>query len=604
MGYRGEDASRTRGDWGRHAPWQPSPGMEAGNATPPGGAGPWDDEAARGGANGGYGTSDGGYGYPPHDGYGDYDQPNYDQPNYDQQGRGQYDGYGPAGYPQQPGPGYGPAGDGYPSRGYGQSAGYPAPVPGSGGYPAPPGGPGGPGVPGGYPAEDAGNDWYGGQPAAASGASFADTGTYALNGRVIDEYGTGPSRALHDPVRGYPPTAPRTGQQERYDDYGPYPGYRPDEQAAYPGHGGAGGVSADDGYGPGTDGGEYDAYGEYDEQDGYGEPGRYPAHGQDDYQGYGEADDAYGPPPARDGLAATGGYDNYAPDGDDYPDPYPPGPYQQEEEGHGHEDKPGRRAGSGGYLGRLKSSRLRSRKALIAVGTVGTIVVATMVYFLAFSSQSRASNPNAAGPIPTAGAMPSTQACTQQFGTYCHIELRKDDPTPLTISELFPPAFTNEKDKSNFTLVSTKLDKTCSNAVIGQNLINSLSKAQCTQVLRASYLSGDEKIMGTIGVLNLATTNQAHYAGRVVGQDDFIAPLAATKGVATKLGQGTGVVEAEYKGHYLILTWAEFVDGTTPSTNAQDKVLEQFSSDLIAGTANISLSQRMVTGGPASPGAA
>ncbi len=115
-------------------------------------------------------------------------------------------------------------------------------------------------------------------------------------------------------------------------------------------------------------------------------------------------------------------------------------------------------------------------------------------------------------------------------------------------------------------------------------------------MLRASYLSGDGKIMGTIGVINLVTTNEAHYAGKVVGQNDFIAPLASSKGVASKLGQGTGVVEAQYKGHYLILTWSEFVSRTTPSTTAEDNQLEQFSNDLVAGTANINLSERMVSG--------
>src|SRR6202021_442830 len=111
-----------------------------------------------------------------------------------------------------------------------------------------------------------------------------------------------------------------------------------------------------------------------------------------------------------------------------------------------------------------------------------------------------------------------------------------------------------------------------------------LQTGKCTQVLRGSYVSGDNKIMGTIGVVNLSTTNQAHYAGKVVGQSDFIAPLTAAKGVASKLGNGTGVVEAEYKGHYLILTWSEFVNGATPSTKAQDSQLEQFSNDLVAGT--------------------
>jgi hypothetical protein len=185
---------------------------------------------------------------------------------------------------------------------------------------------------------------------------------------------------------------------------------------------------------------------------------------------------------------------------------------------------------------------------------------------------------------------------------YCHIAAATGDPTPLTTAELFPPAFTNEADKISYSLVSTKLDKTCSNAVIGADLIKQL-QGNCTQVLRASYVSGDGKIMGTIGVVNLSTTNQAHYAGKVVGQADFIAPLTAAKGVASKLGKGTGVVEAEYKGHYLILTWSEFVNGTTPSTKAQDTQLEQFSNDLVAGTANVDLSQRMVTGTAPTPAA-
>jgi hypothetical protein len=76
----------------------------------------------------------------------------------------------------------------------------------------------------------------------------------------------------------------------------------------------------------------------------------------------------------------------------------------------------------------------------------------------------------------------------------------------------------------------------------------------------------------------------------------LVAPLTASKGVATKLGKGTGVVEAEFKGHYLILTWAEFVNGTNPTTTAEDNQLEQFSNDLVSGTANPDLSQRMVTG--------
>ena len=132
--------------------------------------------------------------------------------------------------------------------------------------------------------------------------------------------------------------------------------------------------------------------------------------------------------------------------------------------------------------------------------------------------------------------------------------------------------------------------------MIGQDLISALQADKCTQVLRASYASGDNTIMGTIGVLNLESTNEAHHAGKLVGQNDFIAPLSTSKGVGSKLGSGTGVVEAEYKGHYLILIWAEFATGKAPKTPAQDHQLEQFEADLVAGTANPALSERMVNG--------
>jgi hypothetical protein len=656
MGYRGEDASTAHGDWGRQTPWQP------GSGTAPGNAGAWDD-GSRGYSgdenyqavdSGGYGYGpDGGYpgqgqqGYGPQDGqygspYGQqpYEQP-YEQQPYEQQPYEQYGGYGsepgqggaggyggPQGYAQQdeygyergpnpspgydqpsrygqggydqrPAPGYGPGG-GYqdPNGGYGQPAGYPAPPAGGGGYSAPPTGRGYPALPAGgsgdYPAEDAGNDWYGGQPAAAKGASFADTGSYALNGRVIDEYGTGPRGALRDPVRGYPPgpgqqgsgplpvsanpalsgpqqdfqrsgpqSVAETRQQERYDEAKTYPEYGKNEPGARPGRAASAGFqSAASGDFQGTGGrASFDSRGEYGDDDyqvGFNEPGTADDPYQDRY------DDATGP------RAAGGGR--------------------------------GSNKASGGRSARSPLGGKRLLLAALAVAAVGIIGVAAYVFVLKPSST--ASNPNAQGRLPSAGAaQPSEQACVKQLGTYCHIENATDDPTPLTTAELFPPAFTNETDKTSYQLVSTKVDKTCSDAVIGQDLITELKSGKCTQVLRASYVSGDGKIMGTIGVVNLSSTTDAHHAGKVVGENDFIAPLTSAKGVASKLGNGTGVVEAEYKGHYLILTWSEFVNGTDPSTQAEDNQLEAFSNDLVAGTANVDLSQRMVTGAPATPGA-
>jgi hypothetical protein len=640
MGYRGEDVPGTHGDWGRQTPWQPSPGAA------PGSTGAWGDGSQEyagdenyppyDGGGFGYGP-DGGYpgqgpqGYGPHDGqYGDpYGQPPYEQQSYEQyngygpgQGQGGAGGYGgPQGYPQHDGygydqgqnpspgydqrqaPGYAPGG-GYqePSGGYGQAPAYPAPSP-AGGYAAPRGGSGGyPALPsgqGGYPAEDAGNDWYGGQPAAANGASFADTGSYRLNGRVIDEYGTGPRGALRDPVRGYPPgpgqqgTGPQgftrtdspgladTRQQERYEDPAGYPGYGQDGPAGRPGPGASGGFQAPGG----RDG--------FDPRGGHAAPDDYATAAYGRYAGPSSPSAA----PAGDGYNDYGDdFDGFDADGDPYQDRYGDGTGSH---AGGAGRGPGNASSGLAALGPLRGKRLLF--AALAVVAVGILGAAAYVFVLKPSSP--ASNSNASRALPSSGAQPSQQACVKQLGTYCHIETAADDPVPLTTAELFPPAFTNEKDKTSYSLVSTKKDTTCGNAVIGSALTTALKTGKCTQVLRASYVSGDNKIMGTIGVVNLSTTNGAHYAGKVVGQNDFIAPLTASKGVASKLGKGTGVVEAEFKGHYLILTWSEFVDGTDPKTKAQDTQLEQFSNDLVSGTANIDLSQRMVTGSAPTPAA-
>ncbi|HET9082459.1 MAG TPA: hypothetical protein VFO01_18335 [Trebonia sp.] len=584
----------------------------------PGDAGSWDD-GSLGYRDDGYPADGGGYGYGPDDGYPGQGQPGYGpqegqygdpygQPPYGGygpgQGQGGYggpQGYGnddygydqPADYDYQPAPGYGTGGYQGQNPGYGQSGSYPeasaldgysAPGYGSGAYPVPPGGSGAypvpPGSSGAYPAADAGNDWYGGQPAAAKGASFADTGSYALNGRVIDEYGTGPRRAMRDPVRGYP-SGP--GQQGS----GPLPVPARSALPSPP-----------------------QSVAETRQQERLDDPatqlGRVPGGGFRGAPGGGlprAATGGFQLAPAPGAVGGRGGY-NDSPDDSEEPGAADD-PYQDRADGPDG-SRPARGGGRG--PGRAKGGRparspLGGKRLLFAsLGVVAFGIIAVAAYVFLFKPGSPSSAATATGPLPTASAQPSAQACVKQLGTYCHIETAADDPKPLTVAELYKPAFTNEKDKISYSLVSTKLDTKCADAVIGQNLIKALQAGKCTQVVRASYVSGDGKIMGTIGVVNLTTTTEAHDAGKVVGKNDFIAPLTSAKGVASKLGNGTGVVEAEFKGHYLLLTWSEYVNGTTPTTKAQDAQLEQFSSDLVAGTANIALTQRMVNGAPASAG--
>jgi hypothetical protein len=178
------------------------------------------------------------------------------------------------------------------------------------------------------------------------------------------------------------------------------------------------------------------------------------------------------------------------------------------------------------------------------------------------------------------------------LGLWQHIGTRAQDPAPLTVSALYPPQF--EFAGGSYLRTAASVTKTCSLAVFGAQLQAALTSGHCSQVVRASYLSGDGKMMGTIGVVNLVSASAAAKAGQATGPQQIIAPLSARRGPTSKLGTGTGVVQAEIKGHYLILMWAEFTSLKSPSTAAARQQLEQFAKNLVAGSANINLSTRMI----------
>ena len=197
---------------------------------------------------------------------------------------------------------------------------------------------------------------------------------------------------------------------------------------------------------------------------------------------------------------------------------------------------------------------------------------------------------------PTATNTPRSPGFDKALGKWQHIGSRSRDPEPLTIAGLYPPQFS--LNNASYVRTAASVTKTCSVAVFGADLQAALQAGHCTQVVRASYISGDGTMMGTVGVINLSSSNAAQKAGQATGPQEIIAPLTGKKGPTKKLGTGTGVVQAEIKGHYLILMWAEYTNLKSPSGQAQRQALEQFAANLVTGTANINLSTRMLTGKP------
>jgi hypothetical protein len=201
-------------------------------------------------------------------------------------------------------------------------------------------------------------------------------------------------------------------------------------------------------------------------------------------------------------------------------------------------------------------------------------------------------------PVPSTLRLPTTaptdNGLDKNLGRWQHIGSRSQDPQPLTLAALYPPQF--ELNGKSYARTAASITKTCSLAVFGADLQAALQTGHCSQVARASYISGDGKMMGTVGVVNLISANAAQKAGKATSTQEILAPLTSKKGPTSKLGNGTGVVQAEIKGHYLILVYAEYASLKSPSGTTQRQALEQFATNIITGSANINLSTRMLTG--------
>ena len=251
------------------------------------------------------------------------------------------------------------------------------------------------------------------------------------------------------------------------------------------------------------------------------------------------------------------------------------------------------RAAARGRKPRKPPSRVRVwlLPVLMALA-VGTLVTVAYLRF----DKGPASNAQASAPPRKAAA---SSAPTASLGPWKHITTRSEDPVPLTLTELFPARFS-----SGGTIGARTIDEAgtnCPAAVLGAGLQSAVHKADCTQVMRASYITTDQKIMGTIGVLNLLDATSAERAGQATGASEFIDQLPAATGPTHNLTKGTGLEEAVYKGHYLILIWAEFTNLRSPTTAAEGAALKTFSDNLVSGTANISLTSRMVIGKSQTP---
>jgi hypothetical protein len=240
--------------------------------------------------------------------------------------------------------------------------------------------------------------------------------------------------------------------------------------------------------------------------------------------------------------------------------------------------------------------RKRASSVRLAVATAAVLVLAA-AGALSYAVLHHSGSPGTSALGSHKSTSPSVSASpSPSLGQYGHIAARPSDPTPLTMSELYPASFAVGGATVARTAASKGTD--CLADLVGSRIQAAIGSAGCDQVVRATYLASSQGVMGTIGVLNLKTAKAATTVARAADASDFILQLAGKHGATTKIGQGTGIEEAAAKGHYLILIWAEFTNLRKPRTGAQINTVEQFMTELLQHTANVSLTTRMLTGHP------
>ena len=293
--------------------------------------------------------------------------------------------------------------------------------------------------------------------------------------------------------------------------------------------------------------------------------------------------------PTQPSPVAPGGFgpwptDRYLPDDTTLLSPLPP------------LDVPPDAGDQAGPPGGRRSGRPKRRGRFRAAWLAMAVVVAAAAGLAGYKFLYE---PRVNAPVPPTLLLPTNVSASpgdKAPGKWQHIVTRHEDPQPLTITELYPARFV--LDRRSYVRTAASVTKDCSTAVYGPDLQAALQSGHCTQVVRASYISGDGTMMGTVGVANLSTSSAAQKAGQATGPQEIIVPLNGKKGATSKLDKGTGVVQAVIKGHYLILMYAEFTSLKPPSGLAQRQALEQFAGNLVTGSANIDLSTRMLTGKP------
>ncbi|MFI0445250.1 hypothetical protein [Actinomadura sp. 6N118] len=228
--------------------------------------------------------------------------------------------------------------------------------------------------------------------------------------------------------------------------------------------------------------------------------------------------------------------------------------------------KPAKRQRQGGRPGH------DPRWFFFAAGALGLVVVLAAVAMVVINGRdddAPASAPAAPrmGPVAASGPAPASYSSSPSADAYSGIAQRSSDAAPLTAAELFPSSastITLSSAKAKLTLKGKRLDNDCTAAVWGRTVAAALSKSGCTQAARTLHADTKKGYALAVTVFNLASADHADRMVEVLDKTrggGFVRPLNATSPL-DKFGQGFGMARGLAMGHYVVVSWAQHLDGS------------------------------------------
>lgn len=175
---------------------------------------------------------------------------------------------------------------------------------------------------------------------------------------------------------------------------------------------------------------------------------------------------------------------------------------------------------------------------------------------------------------------PGYYHATKSWSLWDPLNTASGDSKPMSLNEVFgePEAKSQNNSIENITMTlqgTGRLDSDCGSAVWGADLKSALQTYGCTQVVRAVYVSSDQKWVGQLAIFNLRDVNAANTLIQdldpKVGNKGFYLPVAGQP-PADKFGRGSTGASGGAYGHFVVIGWAGHADGSAGDNYGTDTI--------------------------------